>query len=161
MDSSTLNSLVQTYQAGQQAAAQLIQRAREVFHIIQRFNLTAQSDIQRIRRYRSNYLLEHGIDALPSNPIFAGPEWDDTEVAIEGITIVSREYQGNNEYDYHRFTLPFATLCQSPEEIEATLRASLTAYLKEVDDHEARQAQAEEERARQEYEALKARFEQA
>jgi hypothetical protein len=154
-----LESLITAYRAGQQAQLQLAQRARKVFRTIQRFNLNAVNDIRRIRSYRSEYLCEHGIDQLPPDPIFAGTQWSRADIEANGVSIVSSEYMGDEEYDYHTFTLPFTALWQTDDEIEATLRANLTRYLSEVAQHEERKAREAEEEARQRYEELKARFE--
>lgn len=137
MNQSTVESLVQTHQDGQAAEGVLIARAREVFRVIALFNLTGQTDIERIKQWRSDYLAEHSLDSLPADPIFAGPQWDRAYVDAHGITVVSREYIGNSEYEYHRFILPFTWLWETPEQIEACLRSSLTAHLDQLEEHEA------------------------
>ncbi len=155
MNQDEVSSLLLTYAAGQDAMTRLLIRAREVFRVIQRFNLVGQADIQRIVEYRDTYLSESRLEDLPHHAIFAGKEFHEATVGGNGVTIESKTYAGNNEYDYHRFTLPFAALSQSDAEIEADLRAALVTYLAEVDAHEAKQETDAKAERRAQFEALR------
>ncbi len=158
MNASEVNALVATWSAGHDALLHLIGRARTIFRLIQRFNLVAHDDLARIAKYRSAYLGEPDIDALPAEAIFAGEHFDRADVNEAGVSIVSNSYRGNNEYEHHHFTLPFEWLSWADADIEAHLRARVVFYLKEVDEHERKQDEKATAEQRAEYERLKEIF---